>query len=50
MTLSMVNIKPTGASKKQKLRWCWACILSFSPLTMPNKPYKPQPFSRRRSI
>ena len=40
----------TGASKKQKLRWCWACILSFSPLTMPNKPYKPQPFSRRRSI
>ena len=50
MTRSMVNIRPTGASKKRKLRWCCACIRSLSPLTMPSRPYRPQPFSRRRSM
>ena len=48
--LAAGNLRPRGSVKKRLWRWCWACIWSLSPFPMPSKPYRPQPFSRRRSI
>ena len=43
-------LRPTGASKKRKFFWCWACMRALSPLPMPRTPYRPKPHSRRRSM